>query len=138
MLVLLAFGAGMLVTLSRQVNGRLALGAGALGASFWNHLVGFAALLVWGALAGGLLPPGVAGAPLPAWAGGVLGVLFVAGSSWLVPRLGAALTGGLLVAGQMLSGVALDLLRGAGGAGGLTAAGVALILAGVWLSGRRR
>lgn len=134
--IALAFAAGMLVTLSRQVNGRLALGSSALESSFWNHAVGLAALLVWGVLFGGLWPAGVAAAPAPAWLGGVMGVAFVAGSSWLVPRLGAALTGGLLVAGQMLSGVALDMLRGSGGNGWMQAAGVALILSGVWVSRR--
>ncbi|MDP5359173.1 MAG: DMT family transporter, partial [Paracoccaceae bacterium] len=32
--------AGVLVSLSRQINGRLALSTSALESSFWNHLVG--------------------------------------------------------------------------------------------------
>ncbi|WP_138472586.1 DMT family transporter [Poseidonocella sp. HB161398] len=136
--ILVAFAAGLLVTLSRQLNGRLALGSSAMASSFWNHLVGFALLALLAAAAGALWPAGAAGAPLPAWLGGSLGVVFVAAGSWLIPRLGAALTGGLLVAGQMLSGVALDLLRGGGAQPGLQLAGVALILAGVWLSRRPR
>lgn len=130
---LMAVAAGALVGLSRQLNGRLALAGTALGASFWNHLVGLAALLLAGAALGGLAWP--ATAPGWAWAGGSLGVVFVAAGSWLVARLGAARTALLVIAGQMVSGAGLDALRGAGD-GGLRAAGVALILAGVALARR--
>lgn len=136
-LVALALTAGVLVTLSRQVNGRLALSTSALQSSFWNHAVGFAALLVWGAAAGGLWPAGLSEAPVVAWLGGPLGVVFIAGGSWLIPRIGAVNTGVLIIAGQMLSGVALDLARGAGGSDAMRAGGVALILAGVWISRKR-
>lgn len=140
--VLMATLAGGLVGLSRQVNGRLALARGALGASFWNHVVGFGALL---ALALALrvatgqagIAPSVLGAPAWAWAGGPIGVLFVAAGSWLVARLGAAATALLVIAGQMVSGALLDTLRGAEGAG-WRLAGVALILAGVALARSRR
>ena len=136
--IALAFAGGMLVTLSRQLNGRLAMDSSALGSSFWNHLVGLAVLLAVALVAGGLWPQGTGDAPWFAWIGGALGVVFVAGGSWLIPRLGAAMTGGLLVAGQMLSGVVLDLLRDGGRNAALQAAGVALILAGVALSRRRQ
>ncbi|MBE3640568.1 DMT family transporter [Mangrovicoccus algicola] len=135
--ILLALAAGMLVTLSRQINGRLARDSSAMGSSFWNHLVGFAALALCAVMAGSVWPAGAAQAPPHAWIGGAIGVIFVAGGSWLIPRLGAALTGGLLIAGQMLSGVALDVIRGEGGAPLLQGAGVALILAGVVLARRR-
>lgn len=146
--VLMAVLAGALVGLSRQVNGRLALSLSPLGASFWNHLVGFLALAAVAVLAGGLLvgvattgrvlPPGLADAPAWAWAGGPIGVLFVAAGSWLIARIGAANTALLVIAGQMLSGAALDTLRGAEGLG-WRALGVALILGGVGLarSGQR-
>ena len=41
-------------------------------------------------------------APPTAWLGGVLGAFFVASTVILLPRLGVALTFGLVVAGQML------------------------------------
>lgn len=140
---LMATLAGGLVGLSRQVNGRLALARGALGASFWNHLVGLAALAA--ATLGLLAATGEAGiartvwgAPPWAWAGGPLGVLFVAAGSWLIARIGAASTALLVIAGQTVTGALLDALRGAEGAG-LRALGVAVILAGVALArgGRR-
>ncbi|RWR08546.1 DMT family transporter [Paenirhodobacter populi] len=134
--VLLAFVAGMLVTLSRQINGRLAAATSALTSSFWNHAVGLGVLVAYTLVAGRFWPEGAADAPWYAWAGGVAGVVFVAGGSWVIHRLGAALTSGLLVAGQMLSGVMMDLIRGTEGSGPMRFAGVALILLGVWMSRR--
>lgn len=134
--IALAFAAGMLVTLSRQLNGRLALETSALASSYWNHLVGLAALVLWALIVGQAWPPGAGAAPLYAWTGGVLGVAFVAGGSWLIPRLGAAMTGGLLVAGQMIAGVILDLFHGSIGSVGLELSGLALILTGIVISRR--
>ncbi|TNC74709.1 DMT family transporter [Rubellimicrobium roseum] len=133
--VAMAIAAGGLIGLSRQINGRLALTKGALGASFWNHLVGALALGI-SALAGWVLaggppfPVGLAEVPGWAWAGGTLGVIFVAAGSWLVARIGAANTALLVIAGQMISGALLDTLRGVEGAP-LRALGVLVILAGV-------
>lgn len=132
--ITLAIGAGALVTLSRQVNGRLALSTSALVSSFWNHAVGLAALLVWGLLAGGLWPAGVENAPFHAWLGGPLGVIFIALGSWLIARIGAVLTGVLIIAGQMLTGVAMDLVQGIDGSNILRLGGVVMILIGVWIS----
>lgn len=132
--ITLAIGAGALVTLSRQVNGRLALSTSALESSFWNHAVGLLALLVWGMFAGGLWPAGVENAPFHAWLGGPLGVIFIALGSWLIARIGAVLTGVLIIAGQMLTGVAMDLLQGIDGSNILRLGGVVMILAGVWIS----
>ena len=81
MLVTLAFVAGVLVSLSRQINGRLALSTSALQSSFWNHIVGFAALVAVGLVFGGLWPAGVASAPAYAFIGGSLGVVFIAARS---------------------------------------------------------
>lgn len=130
--------AGALVGVSRQINGRLSLATSALGASFWNHLVGFLFLSLIALLRGGLLPQGWPAAPVTAWAGGTVGVIFVALGSWLVARIGAAQTAMLVIAGQMVSGVALDLaaLGPQGLAPRLT--GVALIMAGMALATRSR
>ena len=127
--------AGALIGLSRQINGRLSLSRGALGASFWNHLVGFLALLAAALLLAILAAPpdlaGLAQAPLWAWAGGTLGVVFVAAGSWLVARIGAARTAVLVIAGQMISGALLDMVRLGWEGAPLRALGVAVILAGV-------
>lgn len=133
--VIMAVAAGVLIGLSRQVNGRLALTKGALGASFWNHLVGAVALGAvalgsWAVTTGPLVPPELAQVPLPAWLGGTLGVIFVAAGSWLVARIGATNTALLVIAGQMITGALIDTLRGADGAP-LRALGVLVILIGV-------
>jgi transporter family-2 protein len=140
MLTMIAFAlaAGAFVSLSRSVNGRLALATSPLVASMVNHVVGLAALVAAGLALGGLWPAGVAGVPAWAWLGGPLGVLFVASGSWFVARIGATLTALMVIAGQMVSGVALDLLAGAPGSGLARAGGVALILAGLVLAQARR
>jgi bacterial/archaeal transporter family-2 protein len=63
--------------------------------------------------------------------------MFIALSAIAIARLGASLTALLVIAGNMISGVVLDLARGEAGDAGLTAAGVAMIFAGVWLSNAR-
>ncbi|MTH78073.1 DMT family transporter [Paracoccus aestuariivivens] len=137
LIILLAFGAGMLITLSRQINGRLAIETSALQSSFWNHLVGFAALAIVTMVAGSFWPEGAGGAPWFAWIGGIMGVAFVGLGSWLIPRLGAAMTGALLVAGQMLTGVVLDLARGQNTIIWMQIGGVILILLGVFISRKK-
>jgi transporter family-2 protein len=140
MVNLIAFAAlaGVLVGVSRQVNGRLSLSTSPLVSSFWNHLVGFALLTVIGLVLGGLITPGAATAPWYSFIGGPLGVVFVAAGSWLIPRIGATNTALLIIGGQMISGVALDLLSTTPRPLLWSALGVALILAGMVLTQRRR
>lgn len=135
--------AGVLVGVSRQINGRLAVSTTPLVASFWNHIVGFVLLSAIGlvagpALMGGLVPPGAANAPWQAYIGGPLGVIFVAAGSWLIARIGAINTALLVIGGQMVSGVGLDLIRSAPPALWASALGVALILGGMALTQRRK
>ncbi|WP_099864455.1 DMT family transporter [Pararhizobium haloflavum] len=136
--ILFACLAGLLVGVSRQVNGRLSLSTSPLIASFWNHLVGFVALTAFGFAVGGLIPPGAADAPWHAYVGGPIGVIFVAAGSWLIPRIGAINTALLVIGGQMVSGVVLDALRTPSPAFLASALGVALILSGMALTHRRR
>lgn len=131
---LLAILAGVLVSLSRQINGRLSLSTSAMESSFWNHLVGLLFISIVALLAGGLF----AGSPMqsPWWAylGGPVGVIFIAAGSWLITRIGAAQTAILIIAGQMVFGVLLDVLLGAPGNLWARVSGVALILAGMWVA----
>ena len=140
MINLIAFAAlaGVLVGVSRQVNGRLSLSTSPLVSSFWNHLVGVALLTVIGLGLGGLIPPTAAAAPWFAYIGGPLGVIFVAAGSWLIPRIGATNTALLIIGGQMISGVVLDLLSASPKPLLASLIGVALILAGMVLTQRRR
>ena len=129
---------GLLVGLSRQLNGRLALSTSPLIASFWNHIVGFVFLTGLGLVIGGLIPEGAFDAPWYVYIGGPIGVIFVASGSWLIARIGAVNTALLVIGGQMVFGVALDLFRGAPVTVWASALGVVLILAGMALTQRRR
>lgn len=136
--IAIAVAAGLLVGVSRQVNGRLSLSTSPLLASLWNHAVGFALLTALGLAVGGLLPAGAARAPWHAFLGGPIGVVFVAAGSWLLTRIGALNSALLVIGGQMVSGVALDVFLGAPSAVAPSALGVLLILGGVALTQRRR
>ncbi len=130
----LAILAGVLVSLSRQINGRLALSTSAMESSFWNHIVGLGFVTIAALLFGGLFAGEPLAAPWWAWLGGPVGVIFIAAGSWLIPRIGAAQTALLIIAGQMISGVVLDIIMGAPGSPLARAVGVALILAGMYVA----
>ena len=132
--VAVAFLGGVLVIVSRQINGRLSLSSSAMHASFWNHIVGLIFLSAIALFWGGLFSPEAP--PPPAWAywGGPIGVVFIALSSWLVAKIGAVRTAMLIIAGQMISGVVLDVAMGAPGALWARIGGITLILLGMWLS----
>lgn len=130
--------AGLLVGLSRQLNGRLAMSTTPLIASFFNHIVGFLFLTALGLVLGNLILPGAADAPWWVYLGGPLGVVFVTAGSWLIPRIGAVNTALLVIGGQMVSGVMFDFVRGAPMTFWASALGVALILGGVALTQRSK
>ena len=136
--VLFAFTAGLLVILSRQVNGRLSLSTSPLISSFWNHVVGFVFLSVVGALLGGLIPANLGDIPWWVYFGGPLGVIFVAAGSWLITRIGAVNSTLLVISGQMVCGVIFDYLRGVPITLWASALGIVLIFAGMALTQRRR
>lgn len=136
--VLAAFVAGLLIILSRQVNGRLAMSTTPLISSFWNHFVGLVFLTVVGLIVGGLIPANIAEMPWWIYTGGAIGVVFVASGSWLITRIGAVNSTLLVIAGQMVFGVIFDLLRGAPVTIWAAGLGVALILAGMALTQRQR
>jgi transporter family-2 protein len=136
--VLTAFVGGVLVSVSRQLNGRLALSTSAMMASFWNHVVGLVILSGLGLAGGIVLTPDLSGVPLWSLFGGPVGVIFVASGSWLIARIGATRTALLVIGGQMVAGVLIDRLMGAERGLFTDLAGVALILAGVALIALRR
>ncbi|NWJ26642.1 DMT family transporter [Rhizobium sp. RM] len=135
--IAMAFTGGLFVALSRQINGRLSLSNSPLIASFWNHIVGFVVLTIIGLIFGGLIPPGAADAPWLAFIGGPIGVVFIASGSWLIPRIGAVNTALLVISGQMVSGVLLDLFSENPPNMWPSALGILLILGGMMLTQRR-
>ncbi|MEL6571761.1 MAG: DMT family transporter [Pseudomonadota bacterium] len=122
---------GVLVSLSRQINGRLSLSLSALHSSYWNHLVGLLAVTAFGLAFGGLFVGDPWGAPWWAYLGGPIGFVFIAASSWAITRIGAAQTALLIIAGQMVFGVIVDVASGTAGDTSARVLGVVLILAGM-------
>ena len=136
--VVYALTAGVLVILSRQVNGRLSLSSTPLISSIWNHLVGAVFLTVLGLVVGGLIPDNLAEIPWWVFTGGALGVVFVASGSWLITRIGAVNSTLLVISGQMVTGVVFDWVRGIPLTLWASLLGILLIFAGMALTQRRR
>ena len=139
MILLAVIIAGGATALQAPTNARLAVAmASPVNAAFISFAVGTLAL---GILAAVLhtKPDLAAVKTLPAWAwmGGLYGCVFVITAAWGVPRLGAALTITLMVAGQLLLSLILDHFGALGvprqplNLGRI--AGVGLVLAGVLL-----
>ena len=136
--VLTAIAIGGVLTIQPALNADVARRlANPLGAAMVSIFVSFILSLVivlgsrqsiaWGALAS---------MPWYLWLGGTVGVIFVLGTLWLAPVLGAALLFASVVAGQMIMATIADLTGFAGyqshGFEPWRIAGVVLVLAGVW------
>jgi transporter family-2 protein len=130
----LAILAGVLVSVSRQINGRLAMSTSAMESSFWNHFIGLVFITVIALMIGGLFAGEPQEAPWWAYLGGTIGVVFIAAGSWLIAAIGAARTALLIIAGQMIFGVLIDVAMGAPGILWARVLGVALVLAGMWVA----
>jgi transporter family-2 protein len=134
-------GAGLTVQVGMNATVRLAVGSPML-AAIVNFVIGLAALLVVALASGARWTPGSA-AVVPAWAwfGGLLGAAYVASTTVLGPRLGAATLLALTLAGQMAAALAVDHYGVIGfPQSPLTASrllGAALLVAGVLLIMRR-
>ncbi|WP_338831995.1 DMT family transporter [Bradyrhizobium sp. 27S5] len=139
-LSLLALGAGICVAVQQVLNGNL---RAALNSPAWAGLVSYLGGLVTMAVvvvATREPVPSwklVSAVPWWAWSGGVLGGVFILLMILLLPSLGAATLLALVVAGQMVAGIAMDHF----GVFGLAQhpvsfsrlAGIALIIGGVLL-----
>lgn len=101
-------GAGLTVQVGMNATVRFAIGSPVL-AAIVNFVVGLAALILVAVVGGARWTPGSA-AVVPAWAwlGGLLGALYVAATTVLGPRLGAAALLALTLAGQMVAALLVD------------------------------
>jgi transporter family-2 protein len=140
-LVAALVGAGLTVQVGMNATVRLAIGSPML-AAIVNFVVGLAGLVIVALASGARWTPGSA-AVVPAWAwfGGLLGAAYVASTTVLGPRLGAAPLLALTLAGQMAAALAVDHYGVIGfPQSPLTASrllGAALLVAGVLLIMRR-
>jgi transporter family-2 protein len=108
----MALAVGVAISVQAAINAQLAggLGADSVLAALVSFSVGTAALGLVLALRGGV--PGalgmLAGQPLWKFGGGLLGATFVFGSVFLTPRIGLFNLVVLVIAGQLLTSMAID------------------------------
>jgi transporter family-2 protein len=134
-------GAGLTIQIGMNATVRLTIGSPVL-ATVINFAIGLVALVLVAVASGARMAPGSA-ATVPAWAwlGGLLGAIYVAATTVLGPRLGAAALLALTLAGQMAAALVVDHLGAIGfPQNPVTPArllGTALLVAGVLLIMRR-
>lgn len=125
---------GFCITLSRVLNGQLSKCYGAFHSSFVNHSVGFLFLSLLFILVSEPLHE------LPnepsLYVGGVIGALYVAINSFVMVRLGSTDSIVLVIAGQMLLGLCIEIHSVGFEQIGGQAFGAILIISGVFLKGR--
>jgi transporter family-2 protein len=132
--VVIALFGGAAVGMSRSINGRLTMTKGPFVASVWNHAIGFLLLTVYILFVHRVGLPMLGETPAFFFFGGVIGAFFVAISSHVFPRLGAARSGLLIIGAQMITGLLIDYGRGTAEFHPGQPVGVALILLGIYLT----
>ncbi len=140
-LLAILVGAGLTIQVGMNATVRLALGSPLI-ATVVNFAVGLVALALLAIGSGARVVPGSAAAvPAWAWFGGLLGAAYVAATTVLGPRLGAAALLGLTLGGQMVAALAVDHFGVLGFPQNPVTparlAGAALLVAGVLLVMRR-
>jgi len=111
-LLLMAFCVGMAMSIQAAVNTQLAasIGANSVVAALVSFGCGTIVLAGVAVSRGGLGPTFAALAQQPAWkfAGGFLGAAFVFGTVFLAPRIGLLSLIVLVIAGQLITSMAID------------------------------
>ena len=135
--VALAIANGILIGISRALNGRLSSGLGPFKASWSNHLVGFLFISILLVSTTGFKNPITSEPPFAVYSAGVLGALFVAVTSSVFQRLGAMKSALFIICGQMLGGIALDSIHHKNASFVAQFSGLSLILLGLYLGKRQ-
>jgi len=110
-LMILALVVGCLLPIQASINAKLGTFLKApLMAALVNFIVGGFILLmvIIGTRTPNNIILAIKEAPVYAWIGGLMGSIYVASIILLVPRLGAALSFGLIVCGQLVFSLILD------------------------------
>jgi bacterial/archaeal transporter family-2 protein len=142
--VVLAFLAGVIIAVQQAINGRVARASrNPMSATVVNFIFGTVALSAALGIVGGFAGQGVA--PLPGgppwiYLGGVIGIVFIAIASWVVPIVGVLLFALLSIAGQLSGALLLDVVAPTAGTELVwnLFAGVALALVAVVVAARGR
>ena len=111
LLLPIPIAAGAALTTQFAVNAQLrTVVGGPVVAAAVSFFIGMVALVVAAGLVDRSVPEmsAVTSSPWWVWIGGLLGAAFVLTSIVLTPRLGAATTVGLFLAGQMIASVVID------------------------------
>lgn len=132
--ILLGLLNGVFITLSRVLNGQLSVRNGTFHASFVNHAVGFVSLSLLFIFVSE--PVNALPQDLTLYVGGVIGALYVAVNSFVMVRLGSTNSIVLVVAGQMLFGLFIEVYRFGFEQVGVQFLGAVLIVIGVFFKGR--
>lgn len=130
----LAICGGIFLGVNRALLGQLGGKVGASGASAVNHIVGvlfLIPLVLWAA--GTSILQLSSATPWYAYLGGIIGALFSALTSFLIPRLGVMKTTVMFISGQMLGSTVIDYLQQHLHSPVRAAFGVALIVTGIIL-----
>lgn len=111
--IILALLAGVFLPLQGGINARLGKAiTSPVHASFISFIVGAVALLAYTLLTRQQVQwSGVKTMPLYLWCGGLLGAFYVTVIILAFPKIGPALTFGLVVAGQMIASLVLGHLN---------------------------
>lgn len=111
--ILLALFNGVIIGLSRVLNGQLSHSKGPFQASFYNHIIGFGLLTVLLLLINPnqMLATTNNFTALPSYIylGGFIGALYVAINSYVLGKIGASSCAILVISGQMFTGVIIDI-----------------------------
>lgn len=141
-LLLVAFGAGSAISVQAAVNSQLAggLGGNVVAAALVSFSIGTVILAAIAISKGGLLAAIGSLPSQPAWrfAGGLLGAAAIFCTVLLAPRIGLANMLALVIAGQLLSSLAIDHFGLIGAVtrqvSGIKLAGALVMLTGVSLT----
>ena len=112
--VFLSFVVGALIAVQQAINGRIGITAGNAFSSTWfNFVFGTSALLaasfsqvLWGDMQVSTLPSG-------SWwvyTGGIVGIIYIAMSVWVVPKVGVLIFVLISVSGQLTGALVLDVV----------------------------
>ncbi|MCU4422710.1 MULTISPECIES: DMT family transporter [Acinetobacter] len=111
---LMAFAAGLGITLQTTLNGQLAKGIGgdSVVAALFSFTAGAVCLGIYSLVRGGIAPSLIAIPAQPWWSllGGVLGSCALLSYVVLAPRIGLSALLGLAIAGQIISSLLIDHL----------------------------
>ncbi len=138
--LLIAVLNGLLIGITRTINGKLSSFIGAFGASFWNHLIGFIFLtfILLFLFRSNIQIDELSTLSIWAYGGGIFGALFVALSSYVFSRIGAMKATIFIIAGQMISAALIDFVYKNIALDIYKILGITLILFGVYLSNKKK